>query len=327
MADEQTNTDELNVEDKQIKYGIFHRKTKFAEGAELFPRDGKPSPLDVKQGYTDLDCYFLSVLASLANTEKGKEQIMACFPDYKDVATKTNVLERIDWFKNLEDNKIKIQFFKPDSKSKITIIVDKTALRGKGAPWVRLLEKAYTIYKIKYLDDPYFEKLRDKHEIKSRAIDGSKDADSAYCVMAITGEAYDKVLVKHNIQREGIEKTSGPYDEALKAVFTNIEKGLSDGKSVVADAEKGNKIYSKGLFLKHSYTILYTVEIGGKKYIAVRNPYVGRSRVYEIGSDGKIRSKAVVHKEEYRKGVSVLELRCFCEWFSSYTVGTKYHEI
>lgn len=75
--------EDIAVDDSQVSYGLFHKKTKFEENSELFPNDGKPSPLDIKQGYTDLDCYFLSVLSSLASTREGQSLIFDCFPEYK----------------------------------------------------------------------------------------------------------------------------------------------------------------------------------------------------------------------------------------------------
>ena len=77
----------------------------------------------------------------------------------------------------------------------------------------------------------------------------------------------------------------------------------------------------------HAYTVLDVEEKSGKKYVIVRNPYAGRSRVYEERKDGKMHSSVVTHDDEADKGVSKLELNDFCKYFDSYTIGTQQHII
>lgn len=326
---------DIVVDDSQISYGLFHNKTKFKEGAELFPSGGKPSPLDIKQGYTDLDCYLLSVLSSLASTREGQSLIFDCFPEYKLVVDEQDVSKRVDWFKNKA--KIKVSFFKFDgSKEKLNITVDKSALRKKGVPWVRLLEKAFAVYKTKYMKGEYFDKLREQYKksgrIKSRVIDGSKgpDSASAFCAAAFTGEKYEFTdeYPFHGVDRGQLKKfSSGPYSSEVSQVYENIKSATNFHKVVTAGASRGIKIYSKGLFLMHTYTILGVEEKGGKKYVIVRNPYAGRSRVYEKKRDGKMHSKVVTPDREEDKGVSKLELNDFCKYFDSYTIGAKQYII
>ncbi len=320
--------EEINVDDRHIKYRIFHRKTKFDKDAELFPRNGKPSLLDVKQGYTDLDCYFLSVLGSLTTTKEGQDRIFECFPDYKSMINENDVSKRVDWFK--QQDRIKISFFKPYSgdNTKLHIIVDKTALRKKGVPWVRLLEKAFAVYKARYMSGKEFEDFKkaldNGGKIKSKMLDGIQDGNAAFCAAALTGEKYTNDYDYKNISRENLKKFSkDDYTRDVREVFDDIKKAINNNKVVVANAAKGIKIYSKGLFLMHIYTITGVAEKNGKKFIIVRNPYSGRSRVYKEGIKHKMHSKVVTYKEEDKKGVSELELNDFCKYFESYIIGTK----
>lgn len=325
--------EDIAVDDSQVSYGLFHKKTKFEENSELFPNGGKPSPLDIKQGYTDLDCYFLSVLSSLASTREGQSLIFDCFPEYKLVVDEQDVSKRVDWFKNKA--KIKVSFFKFDgSKEKLNITVDKSALRKKGVPWVRLLEKAFAVYKTKYMQGEYFDKLREQYKkngkIKSRVIDGLQGSDSAFCAAAFTGEKYvfTDLYPSHGLDRDHLKKfSSGPYSSEVNKIYKNIKNATDSHKVVVAGASRGIKIYSKGLFLMHAYTVLDVEEKSGKKYVIVRNPYAGRSRVYEERKGGKMHGSVVTHHNEADKGVSELELNDFCKYFDSYTIGTQQHII
>ena len=55
--------EEINVSDKEIYYALTNKKAKLPDN--IFP-SGMPKMEDIKQGYTDLDCYFLSVVAGVA---------------------------------------------------------------------------------------------------------------------------------------------------------------------------------------------------------------------------------------------------------------------
>ena len=305
--------DVIDIKDKKIKYGLFNRKTKITK--PLFPDEsGMPVLKDVKQGYTDLDCYFLAVLMSVVN--KNPKVIMDCFPDYPKNGNK----EEIEEFN--AGKKIKVRFYKvkwgyvgndykccPDGT--VDIILDKTALRGGGAPWVRILEKAFAVYRAKGYDSDAIidENLK---RINSRNIDGLNGGSSAAVMTIITGKPTSVGVWSDDSSRK---KFSSKYDSKDLAVFKRIQEALKSGKVITAGAPpRFNKFipfYSKGLFLGHVYSVFKAEEENGINYITVGNPYKGRTRVY----DKKHKSKSVTPKDKEKRGVSRLELNDFLNYF------------
>jgi len=101
--------EEINVSDQEIYYAFTNKKTKLPDN--LFPK-GKPKMEDIKQGYTDLDCYFLSVVAGI--TKKDPKDILKCFPEYPQSPNAKN-LQTFNAKK-----KVKIRFYKVKTKKLIT---------------------------------------------------------------------------------------------------------------------------------------------------------------------------------------------------------------
>lgn len=314
---------DVEVSDSGISFGIFNKRTKFKEDVKLFPaKGGKPNFTDVRQGYTDLDCYFLaSVVAVL---KQSPEKIIDCFPEYKNLS-ESEINEK---FKN--DKKIKIRFFKVKRirnkyipNGTVDIVVDKTALRSKGVAWVRLLEKAYAVYKAKKCDGEGEEIPDEKFagkKIKSRIIDGIYGGDSGSAIVTLTGKASTTEYLGTDNERSKFKKFSRYCAEAIN-LYHRIEEYLRQKKVVTASASRGNRIYRKGLFFRHVYTVIGTEERGGYKYVIVRNPYANRSRKYVQDSEGNYHSETVISASDDEKGVSRLELNDFYKNFESIEVG------
>ncbi len=322
----------ISVEDKDFKYRIFNRKTEFKEDADLFPNPDKTKLyLDIKQGYTDLDCYFLSVVSSLAKTDP--EALLHCFEAYSKKSG-TNKLEALnDWFKKPDTKKVGIRFFKLEDKGvpsgKVVIEVDKTALRGKGAPWVRLLEKAYAVYRHNnydhFMSNDEYKKYKMKHKtINSGIIDGIHGGDAGVVMATLTGKKSGCVVVSEDLRKS---KSFSGYSEQALSIYYRIEEALDKKQIITADAEKGIQLYSKGLFLSHVYSVIGAGEMSknGNKYlyIEVRNPYAGRTREY----DDKGKSKVRVPKAEAEKGISKLELNDFLKYFKYINIGSTKHSL
>lgn len=300
---------EICVDDKKISYGIFHKKTKIK--GKLFP-EGKPKASDIRQGYTDLDCYLLATLSSIAH--KSPEKITACFVEYYDEHGKEK--RNAPDFEKAKD--VKIRFFTEDNK-KVIIKINKTAIRGKGVPWVRLIEKAILVYRAKGYDRDVDESYRKSKKLKSRLIDGTKGSNLSTVMLAITGRRSQTIAVRSSGGK--IPKKFTTYNEKAEELFRNIKSSLDSGKSMVANAKDTSlfKIYRKGLFMRHCYSIIgaHTKIIGGKEYkfIVVRNPYANRVRKYSQDKNGKIHSKVSIPENMYEKGISSLELNDFIKNF------------
>lgn len=322
MPEEEQIDESIEKSDKQIKYGICNRRTKFDKNAKLFP-NGKPNYKDVKQGYTDLDCFFLNVVAGMARSKPGK--LLKCFPEY-DGLEENEINEKFS-----EAEKVKILFYKTKSirggyarNGKVEISVDKTALRDKGVPWVRLLEKAYAVYRANGYDAACSVEGNSKR-VKSRIIDGINGGDSASVIVTLTGNSSRSVCLGNDEERSKVKKFNSTrnaegkevasYGKKVLEIFEDIQENLKKGNIVTAYADRGSSIYSKGLFLNHCYTVIDAYEKGCFKYVVVRNPYANRSRVYEKDSKGAMHSKVTVHEEEDKKGVSELELNDFFKYF------------
>lgn len=323
----------IEVNDDKIDYGIFNGKTMFEEDAKLFPKD-RPDPNDIKQGKTDLDCYFLSVVAGVAKSKPNK--LWECFPEYNELRQKGKKDEINRKFS--EDDTVVIKFYKVKKfgekyicDGEVYFRVDKTALRKGGAPWVRLLEKAYVFYRSKKYDVTCSVDVGNKKnpKIKSRIIDGLNGGNSASVMVTLTGEPSKMVDLPEDKDRAKVKKfntvkkdgkdVAAEYEEEVLEIFNKIKENLEKGNIVTAGASQGLSIYSKGLFLKHCYTVIGTKEDDeegcGFKYVTVRNPYANRSRIYEKDSKGVRHSKVTVHENENQKGVSELELNDFYKYF------------
>ncbi len=311
----------VEVKDRRFDYGAFNRKTKLKNGTKLFPTKGKPDIIDVKQGYTDLDCYFLAAI--IAVLKQNPEKIMNCFPDYKGLS------EEEVYAKFNSDPTIRIRFFKVKivgnmyvPNGTVDIIVDKTVLRKKGAAWVRFLEKAYSIYKAKKCDG-YGEEIPDKEfadkKIKSRIIDGIYGGDSGSVIVTLTGKKSHTEYLGTNRERSKFKKFDKYSEEAI-ALYDRIERYLRKGKAVTASANRGSTLYKRGLFFQHVYAVIGTEEKAGYKYVTVQNPYANRSREYSTDSKGNHHSITVIPKEKDKRGRSNVELNDFCRNFEDIEV-------
>ena len=321
--------EEVSFSDRGFRYGLFNRKTFFSKQAKLFPRD-KPDYRDIKQGYTDLDCYFLAVVSAVAKTHPNK--IMECFPEYVGKSV-SQINEQF-----AKATKIKIRFYKvttarpgdhaqyiPDGKVYIT--VDKSALRRKGAPWVRILEKAYAVYRIKNYDLGARKRYKESQKkFSSRVIDGLNGGMSECVMVTLTGEKSKCFFSGSDKERSKAKKFSGHYCQEALQLYEKIKKALASGKIVTASASRGIRLYRKGLFFCHAYSVIDAFEKNGFKFIVVRNPYANRSRIYKdskgimhsktsisknSNEKGKMHSKTYIPKNPDGRGISELELNNF----------------
>lgn len=314
--------EEVSFSDRSFRYGLFNRKTFFSKQAKLFPR-GKPDYRDIKQGYTDLDCYFLAVVSSVAKTHPNK--IMECFPEYKGKSI-SEINEKF-----AQATKVKVMFYKVkrdfvtengkisecySPNGKVYITVEKSALRGKGAPWVRILEKAYAVYRIKNYDLGA-RKLYDKFQKKfnSRVIDGLNGGMSECVMVTLTGERSKFLFLGSDKERSKAKKFSDYYCPEALQLYEKIKEALASEKVVTAFASRGSKLYGKGLFFSHVYSVIDVFEKNGFKFVVVRNPYANRSRIYKKDSKGKMHSKTYIPKNPDGRGISELELNNFYKNF------------
>jgi len=311
--------EEINVSDKEIYYALTNKKAKLPDN--IFP-SGMPKMEDIKQGYTDLDCYFLSVVAGVA--KKNPKDILKCFPEYPQNPTEENIRAfnakkkvKIRFYKvkeNLINDKIVCQ-----QNGIINITVDKTAMRSKGAPWVRILEKAYAIYRAKGYDiASHVQQTHPTKKINSRIIDGTNGGNSKPIITTLTGKNAECYINIDNNDRKSAKKFSGSYSAEANNLFNKIKSAINQKKVITALANKGDStLYKKGLFLRHEYTILDVKEENGFKFVIIRNPYANRSRKYVQDNKGKYHSKSYVPKDKNQRGISELELNNFHKYFSS----------
>ncbi len=294
---------EYNVKDSDIDYGIFNSKTKIL--GNLYPDGGFPKITDIRQGYTDLDCYFLSVVAGLVN--KKPEYILRCFPEYCEEDKPCNLSNF------MQAKVVKVRFF-DSNKQAVNIIVDKTALRNKGAAWVRLLEKAFAVYvtKVKKISNSP-EKGKNHKKIYSRIIDGIYDVNTQTVMRAITGS---EQCDSGPLSKSENKKFSKEYSPDARGLYKKIKAALDANNVVTTDTRRDSfNFYKKGLFLQHAYTVTGVKEEDGIFYIIVRNPYANRSRRYKKDSKGKYHSEAYISEEKSKRGVSEIELNDFCNYF------------
>ena len=313
--------EEVSFSDRGFRYGLFNRKTFFSKQAKLFPR-GKPDYRDIKQGYTDLDCYFLAVVSSVTKTHPNK--IMECFPEY----VGKSVSQMNEQF--AKATKIKIMFYKVKRKfvnengkclyyvpnGKVYITVDKSSLRGKGAPWVRILEKAYAVYRIKNYDLGARKLYKESQKkFSSRVIDGLNGGMSECVMVTLTGERSKMLFLGSDEERSKAKKFSGHYCQEALQLYEKIKKALLSEKIVTASAYRDRKLYRKGLFFCHVYSVIDAFEKNGFKFVVVRNPYANRSRIYKKDSKGRMHSKTYIPKNPDERGISELELNNFYKNF------------
>lgn len=307
----------VRVSDANISYGIFNRKTKIK--STLFP-GGRPIPEDVKQGLTDLDCYLLSPLISIA--QSNPQAIQKCFIDYPNGCASEEEKEKFEKAKTIRIRLYKAKYddrINTSANGKVIIVVDKSAMRGGGTPWVRLLEKAFSVYRSKGLDPSFTnEKVQDT-KVKSRAIDGINGSDSCVIITAITGE---KSKGKPRYTGEKLKKFPSRtpiYTKQAEDIYTDIKNLLTQKKAISAVAEKGRSLHKKGLFLRHVYAVVGVEEDTEEphyKYIKVQNPYRGEIRKYKKSKDGSIHSKTGFASSSSEKGFSKIELNDFINYFS-----------
>ncbi|BED92648.1 MAG: hypothetical protein RsTaC01_0477 [Candidatus Paraimprobicoccus trichonymphae] len=157
------------------------------------------------------------------------------------------------------------------------------------------------------------EELKAAKTINSRIIDGINGGNAASVMVTVT-DISSNVFGWNNSKKT--KKFPESYTKENLKIFNIIKNALNSGKIIMASASKYTEgkipnLYSKGLFLNHTYTITGFDEVGNTKYVTVEKPYRGRIREY----DENHKSKAVIPEDDLKKGISKLELNDFCNYF------------
>ena len=321
--------DEFYVKDRTIK--IIKDKNLDASDIknidDLFSeRDkGKPKYYDISQFKID-DCYLLSALTTLA---------------------KVDPLSIRDCFTKVQNGKVTVRFFKVElkllsstdslikikciPKSPVFIEMDLSFLSKSNTvskAWVKLMEKAYAIYRAKHFDPAKaiarvvsFNFGRDK-----TLTDTVGWGNSSVVMCAITGHPSE-----FNFKRAKKPKNkafSGNYDKKANKLWEDINQSLRNRKGVTVIFKSKPKPLDgsitgitqeniEGIVKMHVYAVLNTFEEGGIRYIEFRNPW-GEEHKTSFGYEVSKKSKA---KQKNEKSVFCVELNHLMEYLQMIDYG------
>ncbi|MCQ2566363.1 MAG: C2 family cysteine protease [Clostridia bacterium] len=243
-----------------------------------------PSPNDIKQGYGIHDCYVLSALTKIAETNP--EKIKDCMKDNGD----GTVTVRFFDYLNPSD----------EVKSPVYVTVNKTVNRLAGKAnvyassslWVQMIEKAY----IKFCN----ERRGAENSFNSIDFGGTDDfmnafdKDTNYTGFAFAfGFGYTRSGDLYNYDKKG-NPVSGNDREYLpheKELYDFLKRRVNDCKEVMTVGNSGqvknnaNFSLDHGIRVRHAYTVNGVFESNGKKYVQLRDPYaLFRSKYDENGN-------------------------------------------
>ena len=253
----------------------------------LFVNGDEPKASDVKQGLAR-DCYLMAILISLCDSKTGRESIKKCFVNKETF---------------LKDNYVKIRLYKVQltydhskeqkrilaKKNGRTIIkLDKSELgeikfpnceisfhNAKNVPWVKLLEKAFTVYRTNSFVD-YDKNNKDIDEqLKSIVIHWNNYGEKEVKILNIE-EGYGNIVscAITGCNAYSCEKNNENYknDKDYKNLFETIKKKLNKGLPVTVSKKNSDS-------RRHLYSVCSVNEENGEKTIVIRNPYNGDKEI------------------------------------------------
>lgn len=227
------------------------------EGSKIFP-EGRPLPYEVKQADIE-DCYLLSVLVSLAKTNP--QAIEACFVQGLDkIETEENI--DIRFFRKVQegDSYVTKSIIITVNKEKI---IDLLGMGYNCALWVKLIEKAYSVYR------------QEGYDLINPESTDLEIGSPIATMFAITG----KEANTHIRDLEDVDEKAKP-----KNVVAMIIRKLKKNKALVCyfkdefetiDEKSKEKIT---VYPGHAYTIVGVVHINGTTCIRLINPWKSSGR-------------------------------------------------
>ncbi|MBI4412439.1 MAG: hypothetical protein HY541_08150 [Deltaproteobacteria bacterium] len=197
---------------------------------------------DINQGDIG-DCYFMAALSAVADANPRFLE--------ESIIDQGNGTYSVRFFRNGKPVYVTVDKDLPTEKEKIHH-TDGSITEGddipvygsstdKGELWVSIMEKAY-----------------------AKMMGGYENIGNGGVVSEALVTLTGSRIVSHSYI--GSLSSDGLYSE--------LEKALKDGKSVAASTySDGSKYTGTGLVARHAYTVLDVQEVGGKKYVVLRNPW------------------------------------------------------
>jgi hypothetical protein len=268
-----------------------------------------PQASDIKQGATG-DCYFLSSLASLANTHP--DLVKQAITENKDgtYTVTFHVPPGFDAMKAFgplgglaEGGLVKLadnMGYNPKDQT-IQITVDNTLpganpnypeyskLSDTGEKWVPIMEKAYAKLWGTYGDIGY-------------------GGDPATALYALTGKGSHSIGLAKGLDSFGYKVNTNTLSaKELDSVWNQLSDAAKNGKPMVACTYMGELGGPKmdGIIDGHAYSLLGVTEHDGQRFVILRNPWGST----EPGNDGK------------NDGVFELPLDKFAQQYTGVTVS------
>ncbi|KAJ2912950.1 hypothetical protein MD484_g7458, partial [Candolleomyces efflorescens] len=274
---------DLENDKNNCLYGLFvnesyspadvHRVTQIFDNPTFF-HNGKPGSNDIIQGQLG-DCWFLSALATVSTAGGLIEKLCVArdeqvgvygFIFFRDNAWVTVVIDdmlytRVPKYEELRSNEQELYHYDKDIYNKSARKGGKSLYFAKsgemGETWVPLIEKAYA-------------KL---HGNYSHITDG-QECDA---VEDLTGGVSTFLQSKDILDSDRFwteELLRANKDRIFGCSFNSLDSGRNGYKALV-----------QGLMGDHAYSVLRAVEVKGKRFVVVRNPW-GKSEWTGRWSDG-----------------------------------------
>lgn len=243
---------------------------------ELFP--ALPNADDIEQTGTRKDCYFLSAIASVVNTDPYK--IVNMMKDNQD-GTVTVKLYEIISSKNSKNISLKPVYCTVNKS------VDDTKLSRKRL-WVQILEKAFIKSGIRLGNLNYIKNITFSSYIGSslnnivKTIPNNRDffqideGFSECALMNLTGKESKRITFSLLNKRKYYE--FGNYNHEANLTYNKIKRFINNKKPVTTSffSSRNTNLSIPG---GHEYSVLDYKEEGKYKYIKIRDPYNGLKMV------------------------------------------------
>lgn len=303
-----------------------------SENEKLFPHGDMPNASDISQG-TVGDCWLLAALSSLAASNP--QAIKNCFIENKQNRRLITVrLHKVEILNDryvpcgLMDIKLNKSVAKDNSWLKFFArfftfgLYSIDAFCDNNALWVRLLEKAFTVY----VRHNGFKKSENAKYQMRKDLAGAGTMGEHAVIAAITGNPAKSKEIRKPIN-----------EQTTKNTFNSIKKAVEKNRAITASCSPSQRL--QGLPESHAYSVLgiieknspttvhntYNQQEGHKmidnflesknislksnnKYIILRNPHAGKGMFFEKGAEkGRIISEA--------NGICIIEHSSFCKLF------------
>ena len=243
---------------------------------ELFP--SLPKVSDVEQTGTRKDCYFLSAVASVVNSDPYK--IVNMMKDNQDGTVTVRFYDIISY------NKDKNITLKPIYCT-VNKSVDDIKLSRRRL-WVQILEKAFIKSGIRLENLTYMKNITFSSYVGSslnnvmKTIPNSRDffqideGFSECAIMNLTGKESKRITFSLLNKQKYYE--FGKYNHESNLVYNKIRKLIDDKKPITTSffSPRNTNLSLPG---GHEYSILDYKEEGKHRYIKVRDPYNGVKKV------------------------------------------------